>query len=322
MSALTSTRATPSLSLPRQAGEGWGGGMWRRGKAGDGFTLVELVVVIAITGVIAGMVAVFILRPIQGYDAQVRRAELVDAAEGALRRMQREIRRALPNSVRATPEGSGNGKVLEIIPTIDGGRYREEPPGGPITRLNFATADTDFDVFGNLVCTADPTVTGACATYNNPNHWLVIYNLGQPGADAYAGTDVITVGSTLTVTSGGVADHINLNPGFDFAFRSPTQRFFIVTSPISYVCDTAARTLTRYQGHPLTAAQTAVDTNSELSALTAGALMARNVVSCEMEYQAGTTERAGLVIIGLTIQDPDTNENIRLLHQVHVDNVP
>lgn len=296
--------------------------MQTRATTCGGFTLVELIVVIVIGGIIAAMIGVFIVRPIQGYDAQVRRAELVDTAEGALRRMQREIRRALPNSVRAAPEGNGNGRVLEIIPTLDGGRYREEPPGGPAQRLNFATADTDFDALGNLVCTTDPTVTGPCATYSNPNHWVAIYNLGQPGADAYAGTNVVSVGSTLTVTSGGVTDHINLNPGFDFAFRSPTQRFFIVTSPISYVCDSAARTLTRYQGHPLRTPQTLVDTNAELSALAPGALMARNVVSCDMEYQPGTTERAGLVIIGLTIQDPDTNENIRLLHQVHVDNVP
>lgn len=288
-----------------------------------GFTLVELIVVVVVSGIIAGIVGIFIVRPIQGYDAQVRRAELVDMAESALRRMQREVRRALPNSVRIVDEGTGNGRVLEVIPAIDGGRYRENPPGNPAARLNFNAADSDFDMLGNLLCTTNPEITGACGTYTN--YRVAIYNLGQAGSNAYTGTDVISSG-TLTITSNGaadgVSDHIRMNTAFDFAFRSPNQRFFIVESPISYVCNTATRTLTRYQGYALTAAQTAIDTDAELTALAAPSRIATNVVACTMTYDPGTSARAGLVTIGLTIRDPTTNEEIRLLHQVHVDNVP
>lgn len=295
-----------------------------------GFTLVELVVVIAISGIIAVIVGVFILRPIQGYDAQVRRAELVDAAESALRRMQREIRRALPNSIRVVNEGTGNGRVLELIPAIDGARYREDPPGNPTARLNFNTTDTDFDTIGNLLCTTNPAVTGPCASYASNGDRLVIYNLGQTGADAYAGTDVITpAGSTITITSAtaadGTSDHVNIGTGFDFAFRSPSQRFFVVEQPVSYVCNKATRTLTRYQGYPLTAAQTAIDTDAELAAatpVTGVARVADKISDCTIDYAPGSTERAGLVSIGITVRDAATNEEVRLLHQVHVDNVP
>lgn len=295
-----------------------------------GFTLIELVVVIVISGIIAAIVGVFILRPIQGYDAQVRRAELVDAAESALRRMQREIRRALPNSIRVVNEGTGNGRVLELIPAVDGARYREDPPGNPNARLNFNTTDTDFDTIGNLLCTTNPAVTGTCASYTANGYRLVIYNLGQTGADAYAGTDVITpAGSTLTINSAGAADgtsdHVNINPGFDFAFRSPSQRFFVVEQPVSYVCNKAARTLTRYQGYALTATQTAIDTDAELAAatpVTGVARVADKISDCTIDYAPGSTERAGLVSIGITVRDAATNEEVRLLHQVHVDNVP
>ena len=65
-----------------------------------GFTLVELVVVITIAGIVGTMATYFIVNVMQGYQDQTRRAALVDAAESALRRMQRDVRRALPNSIR------------------------------------------------------------------------------------------------------------------------------------------------------------------------------------------------------------------------------
>ena len=46
-----------------------------------GFTLVEMIVVIAITGILGAVVAVFIRRPVEGYIDTARRAELSDIAE-------------------------------------------------------------------------------------------------------------------------------------------------------------------------------------------------------------------------------------------------
>ena len=65
-----------------------------------GFTLVEAIVVIVITGIIAAGVAVFIRAPVEGYVDSVARAELTDAADTALRRLSRDVNSALPNSLR------------------------------------------------------------------------------------------------------------------------------------------------------------------------------------------------------------------------------
>lgn len=293
-----------------------------------GFTLVEMVVVITIAGIVGTMATYFIVNVMQGYEDQTRRAELVDAAESALRRTQRDIRRALPNSIRVINEGNGNGRVLELLQTLDGGRYRAAPPpaGVPAALLDFASADTDFDIFGNLLCTTNPAVTGPCAGYTN--HLLVIYNLGQTGADAYTGANVAAAGSMITVGSGaaadGISDHINIVPGFQFAFQSPNQRFFIVDTPVTYLCNAVVGTLTRYDNYPLTADQTTIDTAAELGALPGvqSALVANNVTGCTINYQTGTSLRAGLVTLALTVSDVPTNERISLLHEVHVDNVP
>src|SRR5689334_13950131 len=92
-----------------------------------GFTLTEAIMVIVTTGILATMVAVFIQRPIQGFFDTARRAALVDAADTVLRRISRDVREALPNSVRVT-----GGTALEFLHMRAAGRYREQVAPGPV----------------------------------------------------------------------------------------------------------------------------------------------------------------------------------------------
>lgn len=88
-------------------------------RRGRGFSLVELILVIVVLGVLAGVVTVFVRPAVQGFIAQRHRSELQSAAQGALQAMQRDIRSAVPNSIR-TP----SDQCFELVPTIGGGRYR------------------------------------------------------------------------------------------------------------------------------------------------------------------------------------------------------
>ena len=92
-----------------------------------GFTLIEMIIVIAITAIIGSMVALFLRAPLESYVAQDRRARLADTADTALRRMGRDIRLALPNSVRVT--SVGGVFYLEFLGTRSGGRYRAQGGG-------------------------------------------------------------------------------------------------------------------------------------------------------------------------------------------------
>ncbi|MHB8623944.1 MAG: prepilin-type N-terminal cleavage/methylation domain-containing protein [Sulfuricaulis sp.] len=314
----------------------------RRPRAA-GVTLIELIVVITITGIIATVLGVLIVRPIEGYEALVRRGELVDAAEMALQKMTRDIHQALPNSIRVqdslgntnsiTCSTTGVSCAIEMLNTLDGGRYRAGPgvnPGGGNYApsqywLSFNGPDTDgFNVvsqFWNFT----PTLPFTSTTQR-----LAIYNQGVTGANAYADAGntnpntsyVITNPSITTFKISDLGDEDNIIPvtgTFNFSFASPNQRVFIVDKPVSYLCNSGAGgNITRYENYNISATQP----TTAAAFTTAGALLTTPVTTCTFKYTPGTNQRAGVVTLDIIVQDPASGEKVRLLYQVQVDNSP
>lgn len=256
-----------------------------------GFTLVEAIIAMVITGIVAGIVAVFMTLPITGYVDAVRRAEMTDIADLALRRIGFELQRALPNSVRLTAGG------LEFVPAQDGGRYRQFGPGNVLD--GSATGAVTFDVLG-------PPVVGATDDY------LVVFNTAQPGLDVYAASDnrrklTAAAGATVSIAGNGSAFP---------AFHSPGQRFQIAPKegPVRYLCsDTVPGPLTR---------QTNYQADFSVAGGAQSAILATQV-TCVFVYDPVSDPENianGLVTIRLTVSKD--GESVTLIHQVHVDNTP
>ncbi|QAU34276.1 prepilin-type N-terminal cleavage/methylation domain-containing protein [Janthinobacterium sp. 17J80-10] len=267
----------------------------------QGFTLIEAVMVIAITGAIAAMVAVFIRAPVQGYFEASQRAALTDVADTTVRRMARDLHLALPNSVRISGDTlPGNTLALEFLSTREGGRYRAEPSSlGAGNILDFTQNDTSFDILG-------PAITFAAGDQ------IVVYNLGIAGADAYAGNNRRAYGGAT-----GAQSTVQMTaPAAPFPFDSPGHRFQVVDTPVSYVCDLGAGTLRRYSAYAISPAQV----NPPAGAGVVNALLAQNVSACAFDYSPGATQRSGLVSIQLA--QTVNGETVSLYQGVHVNNVP
>lgn len=264
-----------------------------------GFTLVELVMVIVIMGVIGGMVSVFMKSPIDAYFDSARRATLTDVADTAARRIARDVRKALPNSVRTPAAG-----CLEFIPTKTGGRYRtEEIAAGDGTELNFVSADTRFNMFGsNTALPVDQRIA--------QEDVVVVYNLGIPGSDAYNQENTSRVSAPPV---DGAETSISIDSKL-FPLKSGSNRFQVVPSAekvVAYVC--SGGNLRR------TVSSSFYLASSASACAATGPILASNV-SCSFDYSGSDLQRNALV--RMTMQLSSGNESVNLYHEIHVNNTP
>jgi MSHA biogenesis protein MshO len=284
-----------------------------RAGRGIGMTLVELVITIAVGSVVVAFMALFVVGPMNAYGAQARRADLVDEADGALRFMARDLRSALPNSVRVVTSGSVT--ALELLATADGARYQDGGPlANPALELDFTQADGAF-------ATTVP-FTQLALPWSSSAHYLAIYNIGVAGANAYDMANVITpAGTTITIAAGAAANQnlVTLSPAFKFAWGSPGRRVYLVSGPVSYLCDAASGTLKRYSGYAISSAQPVAAATLLAAGATAGGI-ANDIAACQFSYAAGTAQRNALAT--LVLQLNRSGEGIALLHQVQLDNTP
>lgn len=289
----------------------------------EGFNLVELVIVIAITGVIAAASVVFFKPAIDAYFDSSRRAELTDFGDTALRRIARDIRSAVPNSIR-----SPTSQCFELVPTSAGGRFRTDPdtvndsgpncvPGSDCSApLDLTQPATVFDVLSEL--SPVPAV----------DDWVVIGN--QNTNDVYATPSPTRARITAVATP-------NANFGTQRITMEPRQfpagydggRFSIVPnnggSPaVFYVCSSPGTTTDGDGTGTLFRVTRAFDATYPTACpdTTGSAVVATRISRCNFVYTPaqGNTQQSGFVWMELELAEK--GEKVPLSFGAHVDNVP
>ena len=291
-------------------------------RSARGFTLIELILVIVIGSVMAASLVVFFRPAIDGYLASRARADLTDQADTALRRIVRDVRLAVPNSIR-TP----GSQCSELVPSSTGGRFRTGPdtandsgpsctPGATCAAaLDTAQATTVFDVLTPL--SATPAV----------GDWLVVGN--QNPADVYGGVDRAAISAVATPAATQGRQRLSI-ASTQFPLGYDGARFSVVPNAqraVFYVCSGADGTLDaqgngkgtlyRLQNYGFNAAYP-----SACPAIGSADVLATRVRSCSFVYDPnqGATQQSGFVWIELDLAR--NGEAAHLAMGAHVANVP
>jgi MSHA biogenesis protein MshO len=267
--------------------------MTKRSIKNTGFTLIELVIVIMLLALVSLGGGSIIKLSGQIFVDVSNRDELIASARFAVERLNRELRSALPNSVRVFSNTDSTIECLEYIPTVTSTVYLDIPLSltDPIIPLTVISFDDTLLTGGEQVVVYPLT---ASELYENSTNSTKRYPF--------------VISSLTSVTN---VKTFSLDPANSvFSADSPTKRLYFVDLPIAY-CASAGQLIRYtdygYAGDPLSGT---------------GVLMAEGL---ELAGTSFTVEGASLVrnaLVDIKLQFTKNGEIVNFYNQVQVLNVP
>lgn len=191
----------------------------------QGFTLIELVTVIVILGVLASGITSFLRLGTKSYTDAVDRDALISTARFVVERLNREVRNALPNSVRTIAD---NNQCLEFVPIDKSVIYLDIPiaPEAPSNNIEVVMLEDAL---------LSTTQHVAVYALNSDD----IYNTESGVIEAIASVD-----NSANKQSPST---IHFSGNILFKAESPTRRLYFINSPVSYCVEN--NSIFRYQGY-------------------------------------------------------------------------
>ena len=264
------------------------------------FTLIELVIVILLVSIVAISLGGLVTQSMRGYIDAKDRNRFSQSAKWVTERISREVREALPQSVRTGVNAGVH--CVEFMNILNASTSLDLPANGPVTNFNAVGFDLTFSA-GMLVA---------------------IMPINPGSVYAFAGT----LGNVQTITPAGVPlgsqVTITLAPAAIFSQRSPKDRFYLLDSPVSFCLNNNNGEMRRYSNYAVNAAQPFSAPAGALDELMGENFSASGAV---FTYLPGSLSRAGLLQMNFRMQSRSRNlavneEAFEVFHEVHVRNVP
>ncbi|OGT74679.1 MAG: hypothetical protein A3H44_03295 [Gammaproteobacteria bacterium RIFCSPLOWO2_02_FULL_57_10] len=321
------------------------GGIASRARSHRGFTIIEMVVTIVLAAIMAMGIVSFIGDSVEGFASSANRNRLASSGRTVIDRLALELHNAVPNSVRVTAAVDGN-QCLEMVPFL-----------GVTTYLNPSFTDVGSSRFE--VIDFNPSLQMEDASdLGEDNVYAVIYPIDT--AELYAGMSTAGVGpivevgklrdtydndltpptdvctdalagmdpdeegrATVCLLDG--ADDLDSDSEFRFARRSPVQRMYLASNPVSFcVVDDK---IYRYENYGFRATQCDPDT---VACLPDNAVDGRDLITDRLDNATLDLEPFALVeqslrrnaIISLNLNFTDQGDVVTLKHEVLMRNVP
>jgi prepilin-type N-terminal cleavage/methylation domain-containing protein len=240
-----------------------------------GFTLVELVISIALMAVVGGFGVLILRGPLQSQQAQSLRAAVSGSVGSVQQNLRTVLADALPGSVRVVSNGSV--VAVELLQVEARLRLRSAaPPADPAGLLDLLAVDSSFDIVR-----ASP---GLALPLDTTSRYLAIGHTGLPGQSAWQLVNVISAPGTriqLSPTATVGEWRATLTPGVRYARMPTSAEAYLITGPQTLLCDRRAGTLSLYSGYSIAANQANRDSAAELLAAGATAtLLATQLTAC------------------------------------------
>lgn len=254
-----------------------------------GFTLIELVVVIVVMSIVSLAGVEIIRATAKTYDKMLGRQKMGNSARLAVDRISRELRHALPGTVRV------DNPCLEFIPINAAGTYIDVP---------VEVSASSFQ--------AIPLNPGQGSTQGRVAVYPVIGNIYD------LANNVLSASATIGAPDVNNEIKVTLSSSHQFPFYSPSRRFFLVADPVSFCVD--GNYLFRYENYGVSTLQPGIA--SLPPALPGRALLVDQVGSSINPFSVSDSSMQRNAIVKLNLIFDDDGESVTIVHEVQLRNVP
>jgi len=286
--------------------------MTRRIKATcKGFTLIELITVIIVLGVVSVGISGFIRTGVDIYSDVSERDQLLGNSRFFVERLNRELRMAVPNSIRVANNAANTIQCIEFVPAKWVTFYTSLPkipdPSTAVTVVEIAGNPAGYQVDNGDFAVVYPTQSSDVYNLdNNKRQEITACTDSDGNCNNLADPSDTERTAELTVTAA-------------FTDYSPASRLYFVTETVSYCLRGIENKVYRHQSNIFNDVQDIYTTG--------GVLMADNLINNLglAEQQAfriidASLTRNALVQMLLTFELNE--EIINYSNEVHIPNVP
>ncbi len=261
-----------------------------------GFTLMELIIVIIILGVMSVGITGFIKLSTQAYLNVTERDELLSNARFSVERLNREVRNAVPNSMRETR--SATTHCLEFVPIIASTIYNDIPVAPEAAIKNLKVIPFQLP--------------------NSTNPVVIVYPLNS--TEVYQDHNLSSGKAFLinkypeSTTTDGI-DIMELVNSVQFSQDSPTNRVYVFNTPVSYCI--SGETITRYVDYDFEEVQ-------PLPPFSQGSnsLMAINVNFSDSSFTVINASLQRNAVVQIKLNFSRDGEDVLFDNAIHINNIP
>lgn len=261
-----------------------------------GFTLIELIVAMMLLSIMAVATSKLIANYIEHFIATNQQAAVTNQARLIVERMSRELREALPLSVRKT--SNAHSECIEFIPIIAGSNYYGSVANTPIQQLQVLPFE---DGVPASYVAIDPS--NSSFLYSNLNQG----NIAQLQSIAPAS---------------GQTQQLNFSTTVTFSSDSTRSRVYLIAQPVSFCVNSLTGYLTRHADYGFNTQQSLFPTAQNKGQLLASQLL---MTDNNLLFSLFTVRPDSLLLstmISLDIRLREQEQLIRVNHDIYLRNVP